>query len=518
MYSLTHAEVDEARAALVTHGITGFFPPLPEWALVQANWEETRAVIVVLDLDTYTPLDPISTYALKKPEQVRPITLLHVQDVIVYTALVLILRDSIEAQRLPKALQKSFSYRASGPGTLYRSRGAFEQYRQRTTQRLALTKTRFVATIDITDFFPRIYQHRLENALDAATTDGRQRDTVRVLMKFLNRLSGGRSYGIPTGPYASRNLGEAVLIDVDSALQAKGVDFVRWLDDFTVFTRTEHAARELIQYIAAWLHDKHGLSLNSSKTAIFPRARFLTDVWKTYDDDRDEFRRLVRELNEAVDYDDDDEVDNQEDDDVVDAANLPRIFNLSLTIEDRPKYGLVRFLLERALLQPGVPEAIQREVLRQAMDTVWDLLPVFDAIARALVETRAVPDAQLSQFARRVLRELRQRAIFQPGQVLVWLCWLVGEAGLRGVAREVRELAESTVDECVRREALIAVSKIGTRADVLDVKDRYRVLPQTVRPGLVIATRLLGADERRFWRRELAITDYYDKLIFTAPA
>lgn len=518
MFKLTADELDEAKAALLNHGIGGFLPPMPEWDLVLANWDSFRTAIGGLDLDTYAPLDPLSTYAPKKRAQLRPISLLHSQDTIIYTALVLILRDAIELQRLPAYLKKSFSYRApSERGVLYKNRGTFESYRKRTTERIALKKTEYVSTVDISDFFPRIYQHRLENALEAASRNDRERAAVRVLLKLLNKISGGRSYGIPTGPFASRNLAEAVLIDVDSTLQAKGVDFVRWVDDITIFTKSEEEAQEIIYFVAAWLHDKHGLSLNPSKTYIYQKTEFLNDVWKSYDEERKEFRELVKDLNEWADYDDDED-DDDGGEDHLDAKDLDRIFDLSLTIENEPKYGLVRFLLERGVTQAALSRDDKRLVLLQAMGKAAALSPVFDAIVNAIVETGSITKEESTKFAKGIFRSLSDRKTFQPGQMVSWLCWFTGEAGLKSLAPQLREIAESTTDECVRREALIALSKVGSRADILNIKDRYRTLPQTVRPALVYASRLLGSDERKFWKREIPITDAYDKLIFDTPA
>ena len=56
------------------------------------------------------------------------------------------------------------------------------------------------------------------NALQAAAGPTRF-GHIRVLEKMLTRLSENVSYGIPIGPPASRVLGEAVLVDVDSTLE-----------------------------------------------------------------------------------------------------------------------------------------------------------------------------------------------------------------------------------------------------------------------------------------------------------
>ncbi len=81
---------------------------------------------------------------------------------------------------------------------------------------------------DIADFYPRIYQHRLQNVVETVASSQHVRDVGRVLAKkLIGNLMGRNSYGIPIGPYASRLLAEAILIDVDSFLQTRNVDFVQ---------------------------------------------------------------------------------------------------------------------------------------------------------------------------------------------------------------------------------------------------------------------------------------------------
>ena len=62
----------------------------------------------------------------------------------------------------------------------------------------------------------------------------------------------GNSYGIPVGPYASRVLGEAVLIDVDAYLKSQGIDYVRWVDDYNIFVRSEYLAQSTRLLHKSW--------------------------------------------------------------------------------------------------------------------------------------------------------------------------------------------------------------------------------------------------------------------------
>jgi hypothetical protein len=530
MFKLQRTELDEARQALEKHGVVSFLPPPPEWNIVRANWNKVCDHITLQDLDTYIPYTPLYTFAPKHLTGLRPITSLHIQDLIIYTSLVLLLRDSIEGARLPESVKKSFSYRAKigEYGALYRSSGSYEKYRKRTEDRLKLKRTKFVATLDISDYFPRLYQHRVRGAVEAAITSEREKEAMRTLDKLIGNFgNGGISYGIPIGPYASRNLGEAVLIDVDATLHGAGVDFVRWLDDFTIFSKTEDEAQEAIYYISSWLHSHHGLSANQSKTRIYSKGDFLTDVWKSYDEEHQDFRQAVQHVRVAFGYDDetdevacdDEDFENGDDDEDFDVNNESEVaavketFERALTIEAEPKYGFIRFLLDRVIFQPGLEDG-RDEIIDSAMSEVWRLKPVFDSLAKALAKTNKT-SAELEVFVKSFLKKLKQERLFIPGHTLAWFCWLVGEKKLRGLASEMKRLAEKSRDDCVVREALIALGAVGSRNDVIALKDRRAALPNSSVVALVFATQALGKDEREHWKKHPPMNDFYEKLVFS---
>ena len=73
-----------------------------------------------------------------------------------------------------------------------------------------------VLSTDISDFYPRVYHHRVENALSHAT---KNRAAVSRCKKLLSLLAvGGVSYGLPIGGNAARLLAELVLNRTDRLL------------------------------------------------------------------------------------------------------------------------------------------------------------------------------------------------------------------------------------------------------------------------------------------------------------
>src|SRR5690242_4592716 len=96
-FHLTTVELDRAKAAIEHHGYGIFFPHPPEWDTVRQSWARIRSSLASEDLDLYQPREPLRSYAPKSRINLRPVALLHPYDVLIYTALTLIVRDDLEA-------------------------------------------------------------------------------------------------------------------------------------------------------------------------------------------------------------------------------------------------------------------------------------------------------------------------------------------------------------------------------------------------------------------------------------
>lgn len=98
---------------------------------------------------------------------------------------------------MPLRENRVFSYNAegAGDGILYNEEPGYREFRESITRRVSSAES-YIGITDIADFYPRIYQHRLVNAVQAACGNSFQ-DHVRVLEKMLMRLSENVSYGIP---------------------------------------------------------------------------------------------------------------------------------------------------------------------------------------------------------------------------------------------------------------------------------------------------------------------------------
>ncbi len=103
MFKLTECELNCAFSAINHHGFSTLFPSPPEWEDLEANWEDIRNHLANEDLDTYSPSSPMRVFAPKSRFSLRVVTHLHPIDLVIYTALVLIVKDDIEVARISKS-------------------------------------------------------------------------------------------------------------------------------------------------------------------------------------------------------------------------------------------------------------------------------------------------------------------------------------------------------------------------------------------------------------------------------
>jgi hypothetical protein len=303
MFYLTDLELQSAFEAIKHHGYRAMLPEPTEWAIVQSNWDDIRQYLTQIDLDAYKPHKVLRIFAPKSRANIRVVHLLHPEDLLIYTALILIVKDDLEKARISKKARRVYSYRSeiAVSNRLYDAKGTHDAYLNQLRVKSEKPDIKFVGIADIADFYPRIYQHRLENIIQTTAQQQRGVDVARVLVKkLIAQLMGRNSYGIPVGPYASRILGEAVLIDVDAHLQSQGVDYVRWVDDYNIFAKSEFLAQKTLFDLAEWLYVQHGLTLQSAKTKLIPVQRYRSEVLAHPAEtltDRDPVVSLLRNAN-----------------------------------------------------------------------------------------------------------------------------------------------------------------------------------------------------------------------------
>jgi hypothetical protein len=510
MLKLTTAQLNSAFSAIQHHGYGSFFPLPPEFPIIDAAWSQIRPVLEGKDLDIYQCYDALKAIVPKSRLNIRFVSFLHPFDLLFYTALVIILRNDIAAARLPPSAKRVFSFRSENAteDMLYASKPGYIAFKERQRKKISSRTIKFVGITDIADFYPRIYTHRLRAALESATRNS-HKDPIRVLDKLLGQFSGGPSYGIPVGPAASRPLAEAVLIDIDSALKARGVDFVRFVDDFVVFGKTYESIEASLHFLGETLFSNHGLTLQTAKTNIYTSKEFRKKYLVSEFPEKEKTRRRLVEIMTGDEYEERsyDELDPDEKAEV-DAINLTEMLEEALSPTQVIDYSEVNFILRRlsALKQPDLIPIVLKNIHR--------LYPIAQSVAAFFQGFEALDARDRKRIAKKLLAPIvYNRRIQPPVYYAIWTLHLFHQNSVWNHADDLLNIFQRHSSQIVKRYAALALSSSGSRVHALALKEHFGSAPPLLRTAILIGTRSLGDDERKYWLQTLRLTDPLERVI-----
>lgn len=185
------------------------------------------------------------------------------------------------AERLePNRYKCTFSYRYLSNGNtediLFDKEFTWRKFREEILRAISQTSSeQYIVETDISSFYERISHHSLENLIkDLYSENGSHLKIAEQVNFLLGVFSSSRSFGLPIGSQASRILAELFLNQIDSNLQNSELHFYRYVDDFVFICKSKEEAYEALSHLAKTLSN-YGLSLNKTKTNIFPSNQFV---------------------------------------------------------------------------------------------------------------------------------------------------------------------------------------------------------------------------------------------------
>lgn len=265
--------VHYALSHITENGDTDIFPFPLELKFYQENLEDVASVIAGRDLGDYAPLSLVESLIPKTKFGFRVAHQPYPSDTAIYTALVCSIFDEVEKSRAPISEGRSFSYRKNPgiDGPLFIENRDFKKWMEQINVNQWFSKYTHAIRTDISDFYTRIYRHRLENILESTSGN---RPVVKRIEKLISQWRGGQSFGIPVGGDASRLLAEAALHDTDMALMSEGYQHTRYVDDMIIYISEGQDPYAALAFLAKHLTENEGLSLNNQKTTIFEWEEF----------------------------------------------------------------------------------------------------------------------------------------------------------------------------------------------------------------------------------------------------
>ncbi len=412
---------DCALQHIISKGDTDIFPYPFEIKFLDQMRPKIAEELSKIELNQYHPMSllealvPKSKYGFRVAHQPFPI------DTAIYTALVLEVFDSVEAGRDPAEKNRAFSYRkAAGlDPELFMPDRNYRNWLNVIRAKVFATNYTHVIRTDISDYYSRIYRHRLENILESLSGNPK---LVKKIEHFIADWRGNQSFGLPVGSGASRLLAEAALNDTDMGLISEDYEHTRYVDDMLIFVKAGQDPYAALGYLAKHLTENEGLALNNQKTRIQTWEEFLLSAGEEAADDDEDSQELATERLFWAAYGNDDV-----DDEALNALMLKDLRKELEELLDEPYWdmGQIRIVLHamrlvknadvadyvRSNLSTLVPFA--KDVCLLIDEFIKDGIQGFEDLGPELTELLLSPRMQPLECARAWFLELAVRKLVQ---------------------------------------------------------------------------------------------------------
>lgn len=220
----------------------------------------------------YDPQRPDKIFIPKASGFQRPITLLSIEDQIVWQAIANILEIKWKTKRAEVERKVVFSNHHS-PNNIFFFEPWVFSYRAFIARIKEIHKeNKWTAHFDLASYYDTISHDHIANLL----TPRSEHSDIAVFIKIAlscwssERKSCRYSHGIPQGPIASAYVGEVVLLDIDKPMMNAKDDFfyLRYVDDVRLFGKDKDSIRDGIIHLEQLSRNK-GLVPQTIKTSIF---------------------------------------------------------------------------------------------------------------------------------------------------------------------------------------------------------------------------------------------------------
>lgn len=502
---------------IIKHGDTDIFPlPFESHAFFDSQ-DEIVKLICEYDqnfedyLARFPPsninaLTPVSYYGFRWATQLDPIWNAY------FLSCVLAISDKIEAARVSPQDKFVFSYRIKlddETGDLFD-----REFNWHAFMSMSLEKSeeyKYVVACDISEFYPRLGHHRLENSLQQIAADT---GYPARIMAFLSNFSNTRSFGLPIGGPAARILSELTINQIDRLLRNANIDFARFADDFHIFAQTREEAYRHTIFLSEKLFENQGLSLQKSKTRIMTSAEFRATCPITPPQDRGDAEKQGQRAAESH-------------------ARSRQLLSFSLRFDpysptakedyEKLKNEIRQFdilaLLKEELAKSRVHVALSRKIISAVRyldgktkdDAVLSIVNNSDTLYPIFSSALIMMDQVYEELGDHTRTEIRERIVgliradSHVFRVDVHLCFAIRvlqHSHTEEVQQLLKELYNNRPSEIIRRDIILIMARWEDWYWLSDLRNRYRQLSAAEKRAFLVASYSLR-DEGKHWRRSI---------------
>lgn len=490
--SLKMEHIERAILHLATLGDTDIFPPPFEFKFYASESENVIKCIENTNIASHTPLSAFECLSPKGRLSFRIAHQLYPVDTLLYTAAVIQIAPSLENLKSP--IDKGpFAYRFieddSDPRFFARSSNYHDwllHLKDMYASPEAFSDAKYVLETDISDFYSRIYFHRLEHVLDDC---GAPNQIRKIIEKIIKSTRARQSYGLPVGSSASRILAEALLVDTDTMLAAKSTAYSRYVDDFRIVVDHQSDVHSVLCNLAEHLMLTEGLSLNASKTRSYTNDEGVENIDSQLSDVFTD-EELVK-LNQyiAAVYDDEDvSVEDVED---VDPSNLVEKLREALSPRN-VDYTAIKVILK-------VLRAVKIETPIEFIDSYIELIYHTPRDFCLLIGGMAQRNEEVAaSIATRLVEAMGNAPFRDMALSRIWVAHLFVTQALP-ISEELRTKMDLTKTVLERRQDLLLRGLLNDRAFFRAQKTKFDEANDWEKPALMLGASCLSKSEYKTW-------------------
>lgn len=476
---------------LIEYGDTDLFPTPVEFNIISQKKDYVCNKLKDIDISSYS-FNSSRRFVIPKDElSYRIATQLNPVDSILFTAILHEYGQLIEDIRSPMSQVFSYRFSPEEDGRLYDYDSSWEKYWQKCTEKLSSYK--FVAYIDISDFYNQIYHHTIENQLIEA---GLPNQAIKFIINLLTTLTQKNSRGIPIGPHVAHLLAELSLIPIDESLNLKGFDFCRYVDDFAIFTDTYEEARMVFYHMAEILDKQQRLVIQKQKAKIYTKADYLRVCSRMLIDDpingtEEEILKIISEHSEGDSYTTIKLSDlTPEDLEVLSYDNINNLLHEYLSTSS-PKFSRLRWLYRR-LAQVGIPHAVDFSI-----NNMHKLIPAINDVCLYLVSASYYYEGDWKGIGTKVI-DLLELPVIKTNEYfkIVLINLFVRNRKLNHLPK-LLDIYRHT-SESIKRKIVLTATQGSAKAWIRELKEDYERFDSWNKCAYIISTACLPKEERKF--------------------
>lgn len=204
----------------------------------------------------YKPKDILRFYMPKKTTSTRPITFLHLDDLIVYQSMANVLKKDFIKKRKKYEGVYLFSNILSYNSDFFfeKWKRSYNNFKKKISEYLE-NGFNWVLNFDLASYYNTISHDTLIEKSCAPRYANFRNLLSDCLKSWSSHKTAKNTQGIPQGPIASNFFAEIYLFSLDEALVKNNINFVRYVDDIKIFGKSKKEVEIASHYLETLCHE-----------------------------------------------------------------------------------------------------------------------------------------------------------------------------------------------------------------------------------------------------------------------